>query len=76
MARASSSCRVEPRKLPIFLPATLKEALIGLLLAGTLTGREGWRRTLLAGAVLGGLVGLVVGLARALPPRLTLSTPV
>lgn len=54
----------EPRALPVFLAASLKGALTGLLLAGTLNGRESWLRTLLVGAVLGGSMGLVVGLAK------------
>lgn len=54
----------EPLKVQIFLAAGLKGALSGLLLAGALRAANGWGRTLLAGAALGGLMGLVVALAK------------
>ncbi len=55
---------IEPRPVPIFIAGTIKGGLTGLLLAGTFSGRESWMRTLAAGAVLGGLMGLVVALAK------------
>lgn len=55
---------VEPRPLPIFIAGTIKGGLTGLLLAGTFSGRESWALTLAAGALLGGLMGLVVALAK------------
>lgn len=54
----------EPLKVQIFLAAALKGALTGLLLASVLRSAEGWARTLLSGAALGGLMGLVVALAK------------
>jgi len=55
---------IEPRPVPIFFAGIIKGGLTGLLLAGTLSGRESWTRTLAAGTLLGGLMGLVVALAK------------
>ncbi|MBI2955890.1 MAG: hypothetical protein HYY26_01125 [Acidobacteria bacterium] len=54
----------EPRPAQVFCAAALKGALTGLLLAGVLSEPLSWVRALLGGAVLGGLMGLVVALAK------------
>lgn len=54
----------EPLKTSIFLATMLKGGLMGLMIAALLRRRDGWRKTLLAGAAVGALWGLVIALAK------------
>lgn len=54
----------EPLKTQIFFATTIKGGLMGLMLATVLRSTDSWMKTLLVGLVLGGLMGLVIGLAK------------
>lgn len=56
----------EPLKIQIYIATTLSAGLIGLMLASLLRGSEQWLATLVTGAVLGGLMGVTVSLAKGL----------
>ena len=54
----------EPLKGPIYLATSIKGGLLGLMLATALSKKTRWSATLIAGAALGGLMGLVIALAK------------
>lgn len=54
----------EPLKVQILIATTIKGGLIGLMLAAVLSGSERWPRTLLVGALLSGLMGVEISLAK------------
>lgn len=54
----------EPLKTQIFVATSIKGGLMGLMLATVLRSRDGWIKTLVIGIILGGLMGLVIGLAK------------
>ncbi len=56
----------EPLKVQIYIAMTLNAGLIGLMLATLLRGSDRWLVTLVIGAVLGGLMGVTVSLAKGL----------
>ena len=56
----------EPMKVQVYIAMTLNAGLIGLMLAALLRGTEKWQHTLVVGAVLGGLTGLIASLAKSL----------